>query len=191
MAEANPTRTPLAAQRRRRSPKKKYIIEEKKKIMKMIKDGIKTVHICRAMNVPESTVRSMKRQQATLPATLDIYAKYGDNNKRMMTSERSRLLSIVEHYLVKWITRRDKDGVSLSGPQIRKQAMVFYNALVEKKKVSNPPSFTASIGWLTDFKKRCGVKFATIQGEARSADTEAAKELKTLTLKRKQIQEKK
>ena len=90
MAESTPSRNPSTAQHRRGAKKKKYTNEERKKIMEMIKEGARNTDITSAMNVPESTVRSMRKQLATLPATLDVYAKYSEGKKRMENTDRSR-----------------------------------------------------------------------------------------------------
>ena len=65
MAESTPTRKPSANQHRRGVKKRKYTNEERQNIMKMIKEGAKTHVITSALNIPESTVRTMRKQLAT------------------------------------------------------------------------------------------------------------------------------
>ena len=77
-------------------------------------------------------------------------------------SDRNRLLMIIEHYLVKWLTRRMKETASVSGPQIQGQARTLYAAIARKKNIVSP-HFDASVGWLYKFKCKSGTKHTVYQ----------------------------
>ena len=62
--------------------------------------------------------------------------------------DRNRLLVITEHFLVKWLARRNKENASCNGSVIHEQAKVLYAAIARKKNIKSPPPFNASVGWL-------------------------------------------
>ena len=62
---------------------------------------------------------------------------------KLEATEKSQLLIMTEHFLVKWITKRLKDNVSVDGPQIREQAKIYCDALCRKNSIVNPKSFSA------------------------------------------------
>lgn len=160
--------------------KKQYTVEEKKAIIKLIEEGAKTCDIVRQLNVPESSVRNMRKRKDEIKATLKVTEKFfcggvgGARRAMHSTTENNRLLVMTEHYVMKWLARRLKENVSVDGPEIRGQAVKIYKALCVKKGVSNPALFTASRGWLHRFRKRCDVKLAYYHGEVASADASAA-----------------
>ena len=80
----------------------------------------------------------------------------------------------MEYYLLKWIQWWAREVASINGPQLREQAKIFYQAVCKKRQVKNPPPFTASVGWLQKFKKRCDIKYAQYRGEISSADSDSA-----------------
>ena len=119
----------------RGKPKKQWSVDEKKKIIKMIEDGARTCEIVKVMGVPESSVRNIRKKKDEIKASLKVTEKYFSGGagaaKRTMhdTSVKNRNLVITEHYLMKYICRRLKEGVSVDGPEIRVQAMKIYKAL--------------------------------------------------------------
>ena len=106
------------------------------------------------MGVPESSVCNMRKKKDKIKASLKVSEKYFSGGagaaKRAMhdTSVKNTTLVITEHYLMKYICRRLKEGVSVDGPEIRVQAMKIYKALCVKKGIVNPEPFNASRGWL-------------------------------------------
>lgn len=117
------------------------------------------------MNAHEYTLCRMRKQQATLPATLSIFARFSSDHSHTKNTDRNHIpvLAITEHYLQKLgesarPRRRNLDRTK----DTRAQARYYYDAT--KKNIANPAKSNASIGWLTYFKKRCEVKFAKVQG---------------------------
>ncbi|KAG7168318.1 Tigger transposable element-derived protein 2-like 5 [Homarus americanus] len=142
----------------------------KREMLEMIKSGDRTYKIMRRFNCPESTTRFLKKNKEALTASVNVFSRFSRNRTFFDTSQRNLLLVITEHYLHKWVERRNCDQGDLSGPQIKHQARVYYAAIAQKKCVNSPPPFNASVGWLAAFKKRYEVKFAHYHGERASAD---------------------
>ncbi|KAG7162940.1 Tigger transposable element-derived protein 1-like 107 [Homarus americanus] len=169
---------PPKAKREYRVGKKhaKYSLADKVKIVKYIEKGMKTSEIWRLTGAPESTVRTLKQKKGTIKQQTDIGKKYFGTHERMSadTSEYRKIIAITEAYLSKWLSRREQEDSSVSGPELREQARVIYSAVCKKKNISSPPSFKASVGWLANFKKRCQVKLAKYHRENASADISGA-----------------
>ncbi|KAK3890790.1 hypothetical protein Pcinc_005288 [Petrolisthes cinctipes] len=148
----------------------------------MIEDDAKTCEIVKLLNVPESSVRNIRKKKDEIKAAIKTTTKYfmggAGGARRAMhdTTEKNRLHVVTEHYVMKWLARRLRKGASVDGPEIRGRAVAVYQGLCAKHKIQNPAPFIASRGWLHRFKKRCGVKLAYYQGELASADTTAAQE---------------
>ncbi|MBN3279672.1 JERKL protein, partial [Polyodon spathula] len=70
--------------------------------------------------------------------------------------------------MLEWFNQERSEGKPMSGLICAKQAKVFFDALRMEG------DFNASSGWLTQFKKRHGIREISIQGEKLSADQAAA-----------------
>ncbi|KAG7163041.1 CENPB DNA-binding domain containing protein 1-like 16 [Homarus americanus] len=150
--------------------KRKYTLEMKREMLEMIKSDARTCEIMRRFNCPESTIRSFKKNKEALTASVNIFSRFSSSRMFSDASQRNLLLVITEHYLHKWVEKRNREQGDLSGPQIRHQARVYYSAAAQKKRVDSPPPFNASVGWLPAFKKCYEVKFARYREESASAD---------------------
>ena len=72
-------------------------------------------NICRMYNVPESTVRSMRKQNSEIKKNLALAKKYfspsgvgnhsgGERSVKTVT-DYNKVMIILEHYLLRWINR--------------------------------------------------------------------------------------
>ncbi|KAG7161809.1 putative CENP-B N-terminal and Tc5 transposase DNA-binding domain-containing protein, partial [Homarus americanus] len=145
--------------------KRKYTLEMKREMLEMIKNGARTCEIMRRFNCPELTIRSLKKNKEALTASVNIFSRFSNSRTFYGTSQQNLPLVITEHYLHKWVERRNCEQGDLSGPQIRHQARVYYAAVAQDKRVDPSPLFNASVGWLAAFKKHYEVKFAHYHGE--------------------------
>ncbi|KAG7161332.1 Tigger transposable element-derived protein 1-like 137, partial [Homarus americanus] len=127
-------------------------LEMKREMLEMIKSGARTCEIMCRFNCPESTIRSLKHNKETLTASVNVFSRFSSNRTFSNTSQRNLLLVITEHFLHKWVERRNLEQGDLSGPQIRQQEHA-YAAVAQTKRVNSPPPFNASVGWLALFKK--------------------------------------
>ncbi|KAG7164500.1 hypothetical protein Hamer_G003713 [Homarus americanus] len=96
-------------------------------------------------NCSESTIRSNKKNKEALTASVNVFSRFSSSGTFSDTSQRNLLLVITEHYLHKWMERRNREQGDLSEPQIRHQARVYYVAVEQKKHVNSPPPFNASV----------------------------------------------
>lgn len=71
--------------------------------------------------------------------------------------------------VITWFTQARSEGMPLSGTNIQDQAAKFHKMLHP-----DDETFNASRGWLRNFKDRHAIRQASIHGEQRSADEEAA-----------------
>ena len=74
----------------------------------------------------------------------------------------------IDTALYTWFVQARQTGVPLSGNILKAQAEKL------NKELNGPEDFILSDGWLWRWQKRHGIAQATISGEARSCDTEAA-----------------
>lgn len=158
---------------------KTYSLADKEKIVNMIEAGARTCEIVKALGVPESSVRNIRKAKSEVKKNIESAKKYfpkaGPSRGIRERSVKNHMLLITEHFLLNWLTRRLEEKQSVDGVEIRRTAREYYAGVCAKKKVQNPPPFTASKGWLQRFKKRCSIKHASYQGEIASADAVAAK----------------
>lgn len=92
-----------------------------------------------------------------------------ESNKRNRPSAAPRL----ERALFQWISDRNNSGIAMNGDVIRFHAA---NLLKDANALLPPDaqiSVTFSNGWMERFKKRYGLKFRRVHGEAMSADKRA------------------
>lgn len=111
---------------------------------------------------------SMRKQQDTLPDSLDLFSYftarvYPDHQQweESHTGNHGTLPSAV-------LSRHDREGAILTGPEIGYQAQTFYTAVARMKGVANPPPLNTSRCWLSKFKKCCKIKFSSYQGKSGS-----------------------
>ncbi len=76
--------------------------------------GARNSDIQRMFNVPESTVRSIRKQRDELKKNYALAKKYfggsGTNKQRVkQATVHNSIMMVVEHYLFKWINRRNKE----------------------------------------------------------------------------------
>ena len=109
--------------------KRQYDNEMKTKIMQQIDQGARNVDICHMYNVPESTVCSMRKQNSEIKKNLALAKKYfspsgvgnhsgGERSVKTVT-DYNKVIIILEHYLLRWINRRNDEDASITGLQIQ------------------------------------------------------------------------
>ncbi|XP_068246764.1 tigger transposable element-derived protein 1-like [Palaemon carinicauda] len=156
-------------------PKRKtYPIETKKLVIKLKAEGKNNCAIGRQLNMSESTVRSILKNEEQILKMCDSYGS-SSLDSRSYTSTNSKELIKMERFLVLWINRKESEGVDLDKMTIMDQAKSFYSLICKKHNVL-PSGFKASTGWLYRFLERKGIRNLNMTGERNSADEIAAKE---------------
>lgn len=162
----------------------------------MIKEGQSYAAVGRHYGMNESTIRYIKKDEKNIRATAAL--SINQAAKRVVSSRNKNIVRM-ETALAIWIQDCRKKSITLDGNIIRTQAKKLYDtfanqggsgseggaATAEQSDTDNPdqPSstgtsssgdFSASKGWFDSFQKRFQLKSVSLQGEAASADKEAA-----------------
>ena len=160
------------------TPKKKnwLPLSEKLEIIKRHENGASYAKISRDKEVPESTIRRLVKNK-------DELRKQSINspsqNAKLATRIRSRAMEKMEHLLSIWIEHNVQNSIPMSLNCIKSEALILYekvkSELCDKSENEVNETFVASTGWFDRFRNRIGLKNVVINGEASSADEDAAK----------------
>lgn len=163
-------------------------------ILDRLRQGIGPAAVGREFKLGESTVRGIKKSENNIRSIVSAGASITLNKT---SHARDPLIKKMEKMLIIWVEDKNQKNMPLSGQCIRFKAKRIYdfltqtegtmaiesiaeetqskptnaNAETEKKSKSE---FSASKGWLDNFKNRFSLKNICLSGEAASADTEAA-----------------
>ncbi|XP_061648268.1 tigger transposable element-derived protein 1-like [Phyllopteryx taeniolatus] len=162
---------------------------EKVKILNMLRDGKTFSAVARCYGLNESTIRSIKKEEANIRCTLAIN---GAHTSKRVVNTRNKYIVRMESALVLWITKCREKNIPLNTNAMMEKARELYqelaavNAERDKEDDNNPqpgPSssseepveFLASKGWFDRFRKRYQLKSVSPHWESASADVEAAR----------------
>lgn len=145
--------------------RKAYTVGEKLKIIDRVKSGETKANLSRVYGVPEGTIRGWMKEEDKLRNFVNtVESEIGLQRKKNKLGQNSDL----DECLYRWFLIKRSEGVPLSGPVIRAQAVKFY------KDLHGSDDFNASDGWFSRWKSRHGIGQINIEGEARSCDSESA-----------------
>lgn len=131
-----------------RAARKAISFEVKLWILDRLQDGERPAHIARELSLPESTIRTIRRNEekirmCSLNGTcLSVRSQCRIRDSRMEIMERS---------LMAWMQEMETKP---SDVEIRKKAFEMFNYLKDVTNQSGTVQFIASKGWLMRFKKR-------------------------------------
>ena len=133
-------------------PKKKlksFTYGEKRKILDELNE-IPLEIICEKYDLSDRTLRYWKSRKE----------KIFENAKNINVRNAKRIRDPQErdNQLLQWLIKNQNDGVPISGPILKKQA------LIENKSLFGPSNFKASEGWLSGWKKRKNIRCVKITG---------------------------
>ena len=141
-------------------------VEQKVKIIEESKKkGFCRKDICEKYGISAATLSQILKNQKVHLSTFDS----GLPGKHKTI--RKSALPNVEEALYEWFLKLTRQNVPVSGPMLIGRAQKLHEKLNK-----NDKEFSFSHGWLDRFKKRYNIKFKTIVGEIKSADTEAAED---------------
>lgn len=177
--------------------KKVMNLEEKVKLLDKCKAGrMSNSAVGKLFNVNESTVRSIKKNEAKIRAAL---ASTAPPSAKQVSQVRSSAMSKMESALYVWITDQNKKGNPIDSNAIRAKGKALYDRVTSDEanmcaeaKVSTVaaastdagasasaeprhpattnPEFLASKGWFDKFKRRFSLHNLKMCGESGSAD---------------------
>lgn len=145
--------------------RKTHSVADKLKIIERVKKGETKASITRECGIPEGTIRGWMKEEQKLRNFVDVIeSDVGLQRKTIKLGEDSEL----DECLYRWFLIKRSEGVPLSGPILKAQAVKFHNDL------HGNTDFKASEGWFSRWKARHGIQQASIEGESRSSDSVSA-----------------
>lgn len=156
--------------------KKTLSLTQKVEILDRLAKGEGSSSVARAFNLNESTVRSMKKIEAKIRAS--VAGNISSNAKIFYT--RDTTMQKMEKALNLWIEDQVQKGISLDGPTIRDKAKRLYDQIKQEVILTSGESnmvkvtpFLASKGWFEKFKKRYNLHNVKLTNESISENYEA------------------
>lgn len=145
-------------------------IETKVKIIKKLDEGESGSSLAQFYNVGKSTIADIKRKkEIILSYASKMVSVYGKITRKVMKSATNDKL---DKALFLWFLQKKTLGEPISGPTLRKQALIF------NSKMGDTSDFKASSGWLRNFKSRHGIRELNIEGEILTCNSTSAKKFK-------------
>uniref|UniRef100_K7G7M9 HTH CENPB-type domain-containing protein n=1 Tax=Pelodiscus sinensis TaxID=13735 RepID=K7G7M9_PELSI len=141
-------------------------------VIKQIEKGECNCDISRALNMHESSVRTIHAQAEKIKESCKNATPV---SVKKVVHTRSNLMENMERRLSMWIEDQTQRKMPVNLAVIQEKAKALYDAVkLELNEIDAKP-FNASHGWLKHFKKRSNLHNIKITGEAAAAaDTEAA-----------------
>ena len=142
------------------------MLEEKKEIIDAVKKEPNQSKLAREISkkwgveVKRITVNEILSKKDAIEATI----KAGVPSKRMKLTQ-VRDPKLYEGVLM-WLRQARGQNLPVSGDLIKGKA-------IKLAELMHIPDFMASDGWLDHFKKRHGITFKTVQGEAGAVDSQS------------------
>lgn len=152
-SEINEQTVETEPQRVKRS-KQILSLGQKADILDRLRAGEGSTSVAKAYNLNESTVRSVKKNEGKIRASLAAGV-----SKHLKLSFHSQTLRKMEKNLSAWMVKQQSKGIELSMKTIQKKAKIMHNqikfdSLTTKLNTGKELTFLASKGWFMNFKKR-------------------------------------
>lgn len=134
------------------SRKNNYLsLKDKAEILQRLDQGAQASSLAREYGISKSTISRFKKKKVVIEkAVTTIYS----NNAERRTM-RGTFYKKTESALYQWYLEQKRLNIAVTGMMLREKAQQLY----DECEVSNY-SFCASIGWLSKFKRRYGIRLA-------------------------------
>lgn len=124
-------------------------LKDKAEILERLDSGESATNLAREYGISKSTISRFKKRKETIhKAVTSIYPNNTD--RRTM---RGTFHPKMEQALYKWYLEQISANVEVSNAILRGQAQIFYKQFQESNY-----TFSASTGWIKNFKKRFGIE---------------------------------
>lgn len=123
-------------------------LKDKAEILERLEQGESATNLAREYNISKSTISRFKKRKETIHTA--VTSIYPNNTDRRTL--RGTFHPKMEQALYKWYLEQCDQNVDISTAMLRSQAQIFYTQLQESNY-----SFSASTGWIKNFKKRFGI----------------------------------
>ncbi|GFX70631.1 tigger transposable element-derived protein 4 [Trichonephila clavipes] len=135
---------------------KKYkclTISEKKKVIESVEEGERKVDVAKAFEIPLSSLSTILKNKEKI---------FSASSSRVRKRVSRGNFPCLEQCLVSWMRQCRGQNIPMGGSLFKEKAKTFAKELGIE--------FSASEGWLTNFKKRNGIVFKKMCGESSSVN---------------------
>ncbi|GFV21449.1 tigger transposable element-derived protein 4 [Trichonephila clavipes] len=135
---------------------KKYkclTISEKKKLIESVEEGERMVDVAKAFEIPLSSLSTILKNKEKI---------FSASSSRVRKRVSKGNFTCLEQCLVSWMRQCRGQNIPMGGSLFKEKAKAFAKELGIE--------FSASEGWLTNFKKRNGIVFKKMCGESSSVN---------------------
>ena len=158
----------------KKAKKRKRVVlslDQKLEVLKLIDTSTSYTIICEKFGIGRSTVSDIKKNR-------DKLLTFSKELKEMGTKRKVKVMKLgddpeLDKAVYIWFRQKRMEGIPISGPMLCEKAIDLYKTLHKDAKESD---FVASEGWKWRFCQRHGIRQLLLQGEKKSADTDAASE---------------
>ena len=141
----------------KKEPRKSITLKQKMDILRRYDRGESTVTIRKALNLPESTLCTIRKDREI---TAVVKAGAGSCSTKV-SSGQPNITVRMEKMLVTWMDHRKRQGLNVTFDDTK------------EKETGPVPEFFASMGWFYKFKTRYGFHYVMRWREAKIADKDA------------------
>ncbi|GFV64537.1 tigger transposable element-derived protein 4 [Trichonephila clavipes] len=138
------------------SPFKKYkclTISEKQKVIESVEEGERKVNVAKAFEIPLSSLSIILKNKEKI---------FSASSSRVRKRVKKGNFPHLEQCLVSWMRQCRGQNIPMGGSLLKEKAKAFTKELGIE--------FSASKGWLTNFKKRNGIVFKKMCRESSSVN---------------------
>lgn len=158
-------------------------LKDKAEILQRLDQGAQASNLAREYGISKSTVSRFKKKKTVIEKAVTV--TYPNNTERR--TMRGTFYKKTEAALYQWYLEQRRQNTAVTGVMLRKKAQQLY----DECEVSNY-SFCASIGWLSKFKRRYGIKLTKaletrfVQPDVGNDEIQIVEEVNSLNTERNQ-----
>lgn len=127
-------------------------LSRKLDVVNRLSRGESACSVARLMGVNESTIRSIKKSEPHIRASIEDGTP---ESAKVTCMPRNPIMEKMEKLLIKWLEEQAQKKVLLTSVMIRDHALEIYsNVLLRFGEINQKSRFQASKGWFQQFKSR-------------------------------------
>lgn len=158
--------------------RKSFSLEQKMEILKRLQNGEGSTSVARSFNMNESTVRTIKKNEATIRKSINTGTSLNAAKIKSYVGDPFKVM--MEKALLIWIEDLAQRKIPVDRSMIKQRALTIYKKVIEQESNSSctdkKMGFAASSGWLQGFLNRYDFNNLNIKGKSEFVDKEAVEE---------------